>query len=100
MELEMSKVPERKKDSPLLVGLINMFFEMIKHFFKDFENMKKLKKIDSMQDKFASIEHMLVRLEDKIQENRHQIEDLKNRILWGNIVIIVLLAIVIYQTVK
>ncbi len=100
MELEMSKVPERKKDSPLLVGLINMFFEMIKHFFKDFENMKKVKKIDSMQDKFASIEHMLVRLEDKIQENRHQIEDLKNRILWGNIVIIVLLAIVIYQTVK
>lgn len=96
----MSKVPERKKDSPLLVGLINMFFEMIKHFFKDFENMKKVKKIDSMQDKFASIEHMLVRLEDKIQENRHQIEDLKNRILWGNIVIIVLLAIVIYQTVK
>ncbi|MDO9577853.1 MAG: hypothetical protein Q7J16_08210 [Candidatus Cloacimonadales bacterium] len=96
----MSKVPERKKDSPLLVGLINMFFEMIKHFFKDFENMKKVKKIDSMQDKFASLEHMLVRLEDKIQENRHQIEDLKNRILWGNIVIIVLLAIVIYQTVK
>ena len=96
----MSKVPDRKKDSPLLSGLINMFFDMIKHFFKDFENMKKVKKIDSMQDNFSTIEHMLIRLEDRIQENRRQIEDLKNRILWGNIVIIVLLGIVIYQTIK
>ena len=96
----MSKVPDRRKDSPLLAGLINMFFDMIKHFIKDFDNMRKVKKIDNMQDKFATIEHMQVKLEDKISENRRLIEELKNRILWGNIVIVALLAIILYYTVR
>ncbi len=96
----MSKIPDKQKQSPILAGLINMFFDMIKHFFKDFENMRKVKKIDNMTDKFAGLEHMLIRLEDKIRENRYQIEDLKNRLLWGNIVIIVLLGIIIFQLVR
>ena len=93
----MSKVPEKQKSNPILSGLINMFFDMIKHFMKDFENIRKVKKIDNMTDKFSSLEHMLVRLEDKIQDNRHQIEELKNRLLWGNIFIIILVLFVIYQ---
>jgi hypothetical protein len=96
----MSKVPDRKKESPLLAGLINMFFDMIKHFIKDFDNMRKVKKIDNMQDKFSTIEHMQVKLEDKIVENRRQIEDLKNRILWGNILIIALLLILVYHVIR
>jgi hypothetical protein len=93
----MKKVPEKQKSNPFISGLINMFFDMIKHFMKDFENIKKVKKIDNMNDKFSSLEHMLVRLEDKIQDNRHQIEELKNRLLWGNIFIIILVLFVIYQ---
>ncbi len=93
----MSKVSEKQKSNPILSGLINMFFDMIKHFMKDFENIRKVKKIDNMTDKFSSLEHMLVRLEDKIQDNRHQIEELKNRLLWGNIFIIILVLFVIYQ---
>jgi predicted RNase H-like nuclease (RuvC/YqgF family) len=93
----MSKVPEKQKSNPILSGLINMFFDMIKHFMKDFENIRKVKKIDNMSDKFSSLEHMMVRLEDKLQDNRHQIEELKNRLLWGNIFIIILVLFVIYQ---
>lgn len=96
----MSKFPDKKKQSPIVIGMINMFFDMIKHFFKDFENMKKVKKIDNFTDRFSSLEHMIVRLEDKIQENRYQIEDLKNRLLWGNIVIVVLIGIVIFELVR
>ncbi|RLC46461.1 MAG: hypothetical protein DRI23_12350 [Candidatus Cloacimonadota bacterium] len=93
----MSKISEKQKSNPILSGLINMFFDMIKHFMKDFENIRKVKKIDNVNDKFSSLEHMLVRLEDKIQDNRHQIEELKNRLLWGNIFIIILVLFVIYQ---
>ncbi len=99
-EIDMNKIPDKKKQNPILIGLINMFFDMIKHFLKDFENLKKVKKIDNVADKFSTLEHMLVRLEDKIQQNRYQIEDLKNRLLWGNIIIIVLVGIVIFELVK
>ncbi len=96
----MKKNKETQKSNPILAGLINMFFEMIKHFIKDFENIRKVKKIDNFSDKFSTIEHMLLRLEDKIQDNRRYIEDLKNRILWGNIIIIILLGIILYQLIK
>ncbi|RLC49463.1 MAG: hypothetical protein DRZ79_05950 [Candidatus Cloacimonadota bacterium] len=91
---------EQPKTGPIISGLISMFFEVMKHFIKDFENMRKVKKIDNWGDKFSNMEHMLIRLEDKIQENRRQIDDLKNRILWGNIVIIVLLLVVIFQSIR
>ena len=89
-----------QKSSPFLSSIIKLFFDMIKHFIKDFENMRKVKKIDNFADKFSSLEHMLIRLENKIQENRKYIEDLKNRILWGNIIIIVLLLIIIYDLLR
>jgi uncharacterized membrane protein YvbJ len=73
---------------------------MIKHFIKDFENMRKVKKIDNFAEKFSSLEHMLIRLENKIQENRKLIEDLKNRILWGNVIIVVLLLIILYDLLR
>ncbi|MCD4796918.1 MAG: hypothetical protein K8R49_07120 [Candidatus Cloacimonetes bacterium] len=96
----MKKNKETQKSSPILSGLINMFFEMIKHFIKDFENIRKVKKIDNFSDKFSNMEHMLLRLEDKIRNNRRYIEDLKNRILWGNIITIILLGIILYQLIK
>ena len=91
---------EMQKSSLFLSSIIKLFFDMIKHFIKDFENIRKVKKIDNFADKFSSLEHMLIRLENKIQENRKYIEDLKNRILWGNIIIIVLLLIIIYDLLR
>ena len=96
----MSKVPTKPNSNPILSGFINMFFDLIKHFMKDFENMRKVKKIDNMGDKFANLEHMLVRLENILQENRRQIEELKNRLLWGNIIIIILVGFAIYEVIK
>ncbi len=89
-----------QKSSPLLSSIIKLFFDMIKHFIKDFENMRKVKKIDNIADKFSSLEHMLIRLENKIRENRKLIEDLKTRILWGNIIVVVLLLIILYDLLR
>jgi hypothetical protein len=91
---------EVQKSSLFLSSIIKLFFDMIKHFIKDFENIRKVKKIDNFAEKFSSLEHMLIRLENKIQENRKIIEDLKNRILWGNVIIVVLLLIILYDLLR
>ena len=84
------------KSSPFLSGLINIFFDMIKHFIKDFDNMRKVKKIDTAAEKFSALEHMLIRLEEKINDNWRVVEDLKNKLLWGNVINIALLLVIIY----
>lgn len=84
---------DKKKSNPIVSGLIKAFFDLINHFIKDFDNMRKINKIDKFSEEFSTMEHMLIRLERKLDDNRHQIEDLKNRILWGNLIIIVLILI-------
>ena len=96
----MKKNKEKQRTNPFVTGLINMFFDLMKHFIKDFENIRKVRKIDHVTDKFSDMRHLLVRLEDKIQENHRQIDDLKNRVLWGNIIIIILLLISIFNVVR
>ena len=89
-----------KKSSPFLIGLINIFFDMIKHFIKDFENMRKVKKIDTAAEKFSALEHMLIRLEERINDNWKVVEELKNKLLWGNVINILLLLVIIYLLIK
>jgi uncharacterized membrane protein (DUF106 family) len=94
-----SNEPARTGNSTLVNSLITAFFEIVKHFLTDFENIQKVKKIDKFKEGLQNVEHLIVRLEEKIEQNRKEIEDLKNRLLWGNIIIIVLLLITIYQVV-
>jgi uncharacterized membrane protein (DUF106 family) len=96
----MKKKTEKPKSNPMLSGLINTFFDIVKHFLKDFENMRKVKKIDKFSEEFSTLEHMLLRLEKKMDDNRHHIEDLKARLLWGNVIIIVLILINIFHLIK
>jgi hypothetical protein len=94
--VQMKNKNDIQKSSPFLSGLINIFFDMIKHFIKDFDNIRKVKKIDSATDKFNALEHMLVRLEKRINDNWKVVEDLKHKLLWGNVINIALLLVIIY----
>ena len=89
-----------KKSSPFLSGLIHLFFDMIKHFIKDFENMRKVKKIDTAAEKFSALEHMIIRLEKRIEDNWRVVNELKSKLLWGNVINIVLLLAIIYLLIK
>jgi hypothetical protein len=100
VEMMMKKKQEVQKSNPLVSGLVNTFFEIVKHFMKDFDNMRKIKKIDKYDDQFATIEHMMVRLEEKIRSLRQHVEELKARLLWSNIMIIVLLLIILYELIR
>jgi hypothetical protein len=85
-----------QKSSPFLGGLISMFFDMIKHFIRDFENIRKVKKIDSASEKFSALEHMIVRLEEKLTDNWKVVNELKSKLLWGNVINVALLLVIIY----
>jgi uncharacterized membrane protein (DUF106 family) len=90
------KNPEKPQSNAFVTGLINMFFDIIKHFVKDMESVRKVNKIDKFTEQFSTLEHLVLKLESKIEENRRHIEDLKNRLLWGNITIIALIIINIF----
>jgi hypothetical protein len=96
----MKQDKEVQRSNPIISILIKAFFNMLNHLIKDFDNIRKIKKIDKFSNEFSTIEHMLVKLEKKLEDNRHHIEDLKTRILWGNIVIIILILLNIFYLIK
>ena len=96
----MKQDKEVQRSNPIISILIKAFFNMVNHLIKDFDNIRKIKKIDKFSNEFSTIEHMLVKLEKKLEDNRHHIEDLKTRILWGNIVIIILILLNIFYLIK
>jgi hypothetical protein len=94
------KKKEKQNNNPIVNGAISTFFDIVKHFINDMDNSRKIKKIDQYSEKFSTIEHMLIRLEKKLDDNRHYIEDLKNRLLWGNIIIVILILFNIFIIIK
>ena len=92
-----SSVPAKNGTNALVSSFVAAFFDIVRHFITDFDNKQKVKKIDKYKEGLQNVEHLIVRLEDKIEINRRDLEDLKNRLLWGNIIIIVLLLIAIYH---
>jgi hypothetical protein len=88
------------KSGPFLSGLINVFFDMVKHFIRDFENMRKVKKIDTASEKFSALEHMIIRLEEKLNDNWRVVNELKSKLLWGNVINVALLLVIIYLLIK
>ncbi len=96
----MKNKNDLSKNNPILGGIINLFFDMIKHFIRDFENMWKVKKIETASEKFSALEHMIIRLEEKIYDNWKLTEELKQKILWGNVINVALLLVIIYLLIK
>jgi len=86
-----------KGNNVILAGFVSAFFDIVKHFISDLDNRQKVKKIDKYQEGLQNVEHLIVRLEDKLEQHRRDIENLKNRLMWGNIVIVVLLLICLYH---
>ena len=86
-----------KSGNVLVTGFVTAFFDIVKHFINDLDNRQKVKKIDKYQEGLQNVEHLIIRLEDKLEQNRRDIEDLKSRLMWGNIIIIILLLTSLYH---
>ncbi len=97
----------RKKDKKNVVPaanawvaqIVSMIFDLVKHVIKDFEMNRNLKKATGVAEQFSTVEHLILKLETKVSDNRKALDDLKNRLLWSNIIIIALLVTIVIQVI-
>jgi len=64
-------------------AFIPLLFEVFRHFKRDLNHNDNIRKTDKSAEKLATIEHMMVRLERKIKDNRDTYEKIANRVtIW------------------
>ncbi|MDD4309913.1 MAG: hypothetical protein PHO32_05990 [Candidatus Cloacimonetes bacterium] len=56
--------------SRFIPTFIPLVFELVRHFKRDTSHNQNIRKNDKTQDKLATMEHLMVRLEKKVQLNR------------------------------
>ncbi len=61
-----------------LPSFITIAFELMEHWKRDSAHNSNIKKLDKTSEQLGTIEHMLVRLEKKIQTNREMVDKLKS----------------------
>lgn len=88
------------KSNPIIKQLLTAGLDIFKHFVKDLENKKKIKKIDKMDEQFTAIENLLLKQEKMLQENRRLIENLKNKLMLTEIIIIAFLISILIQLIS
>ncbi len=91
---------KEKNSNPIISNLVKLFFDLMKHFIQDFENIRKVKKIDKFDNNFHNLEHLIIKMQDKIEKNRMLLDEMKNRIFWGNIIIIILLMLNLFLIIR
>lgn len=73
-------------------AFIPLVFELMRHFRRDMNHNNNIRKTDKTGEKIANIEHFMVRLEKKIQQNRDTYMAIANRLtiwLFANSVILI-----------
>ena len=79
-----------------LPAYLPLVFELFRHFRRDLSHNGNIRKTDKTAEKMATVEHMLVRLERKIQQNRETYEKIATRIqIWLAINSVLLIAIAV-----
>ena len=63
-----------------LPSFITIAFELMEHWKRDKTHNSNIKKLNKTAEQLGVIEHMLVRLEKKIQSNRELVDKLKFQI--------------------
>jgi type II secretory pathway component PulF len=86
-------MPE-KNYKKFLPSFLILFFELLSHWKRDFSHNNNLKKMDKTAEQLGTIEHMLVRLEKKIQYNRDLVDKLKTTLYFSMAVNLILLIVI------
>jgi hypothetical protein len=60
-----------------LPSFITIAFELMDHWKRDTAHNSNIKKLDKTNEQLGTIEHMLVRLEKKIQTNRELVDKIR-----------------------
>jgi len=51
-------------------AFLTLFFELVRHFKRDTNHNSNIRKADKTAEKLGNLEHLMVRLEKKVQFNR------------------------------
>ena len=82
--------------SRFMPAFIPLLFELLRHLRRDMSHNGNIRKTDKTMEKIATMEHLLVRLEKKIQHNRETYEKIALRItFWLALNSLLLIAIVL-----
>lgn len=83
--------------SRFMPAFIPLLFEVFRHFKRDMVHNDNIRKTDKTAEKMATMEHMLVRLERKIQHNRETYIKIANRVTFWLIINSALLVTVLIK---
>ena len=78
-----------------LPSFLTIVFELLEHWRRDASHSSNIKKLDKTTEQLGTIEHMLVRLEKKIQTNRELVDKLKVYLLASVVANLFLLIIIL-----
>ncbi len=77
-------------------AFIPIVFELMRHFRRDSNHNSNIKKTDKTQEKLGTLEHLMVRLEKKVQLNREVYLKSFNQIrFWLAVNSVILIAIAV-----
>ena len=83
--------------SKLVPALSTIITEVVQQRMRDMKQITNIKKHDKTEQSLQTIEHMLVRLENKISENRKTIEEFRIKFFLSGLLNLVLLVIILLR---
>lgn len=72
--------------SRLIPAFIPLVYEVTKHLRRDTNHNQNIKKIDKTTEHLGTLEHMIVRLERKVQNNREVYQKTISHVRWWLII--------------
>lgn len=80
----------------ILPAFIPVAFELVRHFKRDLTHNSNIKKIDETEEKLATIENLIVRVEKKALINRDEIKSFKTHfMIWAALNSALLIAVLV-----
>ena len=61
---------------------IPLAFEVLRHFKRDSAHNKDIKKFDQSREKLSTIEHLMVKLEKNVKQQRENTRIFQLRLMW------------------
>ena len=82
--------------NPVTAFFVKIFYSFMKSAITEM-HLKPKSKTSGVDEKLSTIEHLILKLENQIQENRHVITSLQEKFFWSQILVIILLVSIILQ---
>jgi len=71
-----------KAFSRLIPTFIPLIFGLLRHFRRDALHNSNIKKFDKTDERLSSVEHLLVRMEKKLLQQRDDVQKAHGRLYW------------------